>query len=56
MLEAALRVNAGDANAHYLLGLWYLNAQKIPEGAREGADWRSACGRTSMKRQRCCRH
>ena len=35
VLEAALRVNSGDANAHYLLGLWYLNAQKIPEGARE---------------------
>jgi tetratricopeptide (TPR) repeat protein len=35
VLEAALQANAGDANAHYLLGLWYLNAQRIAEGSRE---------------------
>uniref|UniRef100_Q01PP1 DUF5107 domain-containing protein n=1 Tax=Solibacter usitatus (strain Ellin6076) TaxID=234267 RepID=Q01PP1_SOLUE len=35
VLEQALETNAGDANAHYLLGLWYLNAQRIPEGSRE---------------------
>ncbi len=35
VLELALQTNAGDANAHYLLGLWYLNAQRVPEGSRE---------------------
>ena len=35
VLEAALASNAGDASAHYLLGLWYLNAGKREEGGRE---------------------
>ncbi len=35
VLELALETNAGDANAHYLLGLWYLNAQRVSEGSRE---------------------
>lgn len=35
VLEEALKMNGGDANAHYLLGLWLLNAQMILEGSRE---------------------
>jgi tetratricopeptide (TPR) repeat protein len=35
ILEAALQANPADANAHYLLGLWYLNAQLVTEGTRE---------------------
>jgi hypothetical protein len=35
ILQAALQSNGGDANAHYLLGLWYLNAQLVAEGTRE---------------------
>jgi len=35
VLEAAVRANGEDANAHYLLGLWFLNAGLTEEGGRE---------------------
>jgi Flp pilus assembly protein TadD len=35
VLEAAIRTNANDAGAHYLLGLWFLNAGMNEEGGRE---------------------
>jgi tetratricopeptide (TPR) repeat protein len=35
VLETALQANSGDASAHYLLGLWYLNAHRVAEGSRE---------------------
>jgi hypothetical protein len=35
VLEAAIRVNAEDANAHYLLGLWFLDAGMTAESGRE---------------------
>jgi tetratricopeptide (TPR) repeat protein len=35
VLEAAIRANAEDAGAHYLLGLWFLDAGMIAEGGRE---------------------
>ena len=35
ILQAALQANGGDESAHYLLGLWYLNAQQVAEGTRE---------------------
>lgn len=38
-LEAAIRSNAKDATAHYLLGTWYFARAKIEEALRE---WRTA--------------
>ena len=35
VLEAALEANPGDPSAHYLLGLWQLNAGHREEGGRE---------------------
>jgi tetratricopeptide (TPR) repeat protein len=35
VLEAAIRANAEDANAHYLLGLWYLDAGMMEDAGRE---------------------
>jgi tetratricopeptide (TPR) repeat protein len=39
-LEAALRFNAKDATAHYLLGVWYFARAKTPEALRHWADAR----------------
>jgi tetratricopeptide (TPR) repeat protein len=35
VLEAAIRANADDSAAHYLLGLWFLDAGMMDEGGRE---------------------
>jgi hypothetical protein len=35
VLESALRANAEDSGAHYLLGLWFLDAGMMDEGGRE---------------------
>ncbi|HJZ95033.1 MAG TPA: DUF5107 domain-containing protein, partial [Candidatus Solibacter sp.] len=35
VLEAAVRANPDDANAHYMLGLWLLNTGMTEEGGRE---------------------
>ena len=35
VLDAAIRANADDAGAHYLLGLWFLDAGMTAEGGRE---------------------